>query len=89
MKAMQVDWREIIFDLKRLPMKNSEISDALGGYISEPQIRAYADEVSSPGHFRGELLIALWIQKTTKSRDDAPMRPASLRSMPAARAVRA
>lgn len=89
MTAMQVDWREVIFDLKRLEMKNNEIVSALGGYISEPQIRAYAEEISSPGHFRGELLLSLWIQKTRRTREDAPMRPASLRTMPSARTVRA
>ena len=89
MAAMQINWREIIFDLKRLPMKNNEIVDALDGYISEPQIRAYAEEISSPGHFRGELLLSLWQRRTGKVRESAPLRPVALRSMPGARAVRA
>ncbi|PVX84338.1 hypothetical protein [Paraburkholderia unamae] len=88
MAAMQINWREIIFDLKRIPMSNQDIVDSIDGYISERQLRDYAEEISSPGHFRGELLVVLWMRRMGRAREQAPLRPVALRSMPGARAVR-
>lgn len=88
-RPLQVDWREVVIDLRRLGMKNEEISKELGGYVSERQIRLFVEESQSPGHFRGEILLALWTMKTGHRADEAPRRPVSLRTMPSARAVRA
>jgi hypothetical protein len=88
-RPMQIDWREVVIDLRRLGMKNEEISKELGGYVSERQIRLFVEESQSPGHFRGEILLALWIQKTGRAADTAPRRPVSLRTMPSARTMRA
>ena len=78
----QIDWSVIIKELREVPMQRVEIAKAVDGCISEAQIRAYA------GHFRGELLLDLWMRKTGKRREDAPMRPAYLRAMPSARSVK-
>lgn len=84
----QIDWSVIIKELREVPMQRVEIAKAVDGFISEAQIRAYAEENASPGHFRGELLLDLWMRKTGKRREDAPMRPAYLRAMPSARSVK-
>jgi len=89
MTHMQIDWREVIFDLRRLPMKNSEIVDALDGCVSERLLRSYAEELMSPGHYRGERLLDLWAMRTGRATDTAPRRPVTLRSAPGARTVRA
>ncbi|MDR8090350.1 hypothetical protein KPB05_23100 [Burkholderia gladioli] len=83
------DWREILFDLRRLGMMPTAVSRALQGAISERQLRDYIAEVAEPSHVRGELILGLWEQKTGKTRADAPRRPVLLRSLPTARVVRA
>lgn len=88
MQIREVDWREVLFDLKRLNMKTTEIAAALGDYISERQLRFYLDETQAPSHWRGELILRLWTQKTGRTRDDAPHRMPALRTVPTARVVR-
>ncbi|WP_257827930.1 hypothetical protein [Burkholderia glumae] len=83
------DWREILFDLRRLGLTPVGVSRALLGAIPEGSIRVYIDERAEPSHVRGELILALWEKQTGKTRADAPRRPVLLRSMPTARVVRA
>ncbi|WP_447923412.1 hypothetical protein [Burkholderia cepacia] len=84
-----IDWREVLFDLRRLGLMPSDVSRELRGVISEKAVRVYTDEVSEPSHVRGELILDLWCEKTGKRREDAPRRPLALRSNPLARVVRA
>ncbi|WP_186035328.1 hypothetical protein [Burkholderia gladioli] len=83
------DWREILFDLRRLGLMPSSVERELRGAVSESLVRAYVNEVAEPSHARGELILGLWEQKTGKARADAPRRPVLLRSLPSARVVRA
>ncbi|QTP33503.1 hypothetical protein NFI99_26245 [Burkholderia glumae] len=89
MEQTGFDWREILFDLRRLGMMPTAVSGALGGAVSERALRDYAEETREPSHVRGELILALWEKQTGKARADAPRRPVLLRSMPTARVVRA
>ncbi|WP_186262241.1 hypothetical protein [Burkholderia gladioli] len=89
MKQVTYDWREILFDLRRLGMMPSAIERELGGAISEKALRHYAEESREPSHARGELILDLWEGRTGKTRADAPRRPVMLRSLPSARVVRA
>ncbi|MBJ9709864.1 hypothetical protein MMZ06_34855 [Burkholderia gladioli] len=83
------DWREILFDLRRLGMMPTAVSKALNGAVSERAVRDYAEETREPSHARGELILGLWEKQTGKARADAPRRPVLLRSLPTARVVRA
>ncbi|KWC78891.1 hypothetical protein WL56_23440 [Burkholderia cepacia] len=84
-----IDWREVLFDLRRLDLMPKDVARELRGVISEAAVRAYTEEVREPSHVRGELILDLWCEKTGKRREDAPRRPVLLRSNPLARVVRA
>ncbi|HEP6278707.1 TPA: hypothetical protein VDA67_004823 [Burkholderia vietnamiensis] len=84
-----IDWREVLFDLRRLDLMPKDVARELRGVISEAAVRAYTEEVREPSHVRGELILDLWCDKTGKRREDAPRRPLALRSNPLARVVRA
>ncbi|MBN3738070.1 hypothetical protein G3N62_05695 [Burkholderia sp. Tr-20355] len=84
-----IDWREVLFDLRRLDLMPKDVARELRGVISEAAVRAYTEEVREPSHVRGELILDLWCAKTGKRREDAPRRPLLLRSNPLARVVRA
>ncbi|AAT38360.1 gp01 [Burkholderia phage BcepC6B] len=84
-----IDWREVLFDLRRLDLMPKDVARELRGVISEAAVRAYTEEVREPSHVRGELILDLWCEKTGKRREDAPRRPLLLRSNPLARVVRA
>ncbi|MBN3500908.1 hypothetical protein [Burkholderia cenocepacia] len=83
------DWREILFDLRRLGLMPKDVSRELFGVIPESSIRSYVEEICEPSHIRGEMLLAVWCEKTGKTREQAPRRPLMLRSNPLARVVRA
>ncbi|ABB09228.1 hypothetical protein [Burkholderia lata] len=68
-----INWREVLFDLRRLDLMPKDVARELRGVISEPS------------HVRGELILDLWCEKTGKRREDAPRRPLLLRSNPLAR----
>ncbi|MCA7962514.1 hypothetical protein LGM54_06050 [Burkholderia cenocepacia] len=82
------DWREILFDLRRLGLMPKDVSRELFGVIPESSIRSYVEEICEPSHIRGEMLLAVWCEKTGKTREQAPRRPLMLRSNPLARVVR-
>ncbi|HDR9176338.1 TPA: hypothetical protein QDB23_003586 [Burkholderia vietnamiensis] len=84
-----IDWREVLFDLRRLDLMPKDVARELRGVISEAAVRAYTEEMREPSHVRGELILDLWCDKTGKRREDAPRRPLALRSNPLARVVRA
>lgn len=73
-----IDWREVLFDLRRLGLTPVGVSRALRGVISEAAVRAYTEEVREPSHTRGELILDLWCEKTGKCREDAARRPHEL-----------
>ncbi len=77
--VMDFDWSELVFDLKRAGLDHHAISRALGGRITEGMIRQYMGGTSAPTHWRGELLISLWVRKTGKCREDAPRQPIAMR----------
>lgn len=74
------DWSEIIFDLRRAGLGQSEIARQLG-VASEGMIRQYLAG-SSPTHWRGELLLGLWESRTGLDRSEAPRRPADVPRLP-------
>lgn len=74
----EIDWTEIILDLRRAGMRQHEIAREMGKAASEALIRQYLSGVS-PLHWRGEMLLGLWESKTGKSRDKARRRPADVR----------
>jgi hypothetical protein len=84
-----IDWREVLFDLRRLGLMPKDVSRELFGVIPESSIRAYTEEIAEPSHIRGEMILAVWCEKTGKRREDVPRRPMQLRSNPLARVVRA
>jgi|GEM_PF-2672747 len=84
-----IDWREVLFDLRRLGLMPTSVARELGGAVSERVIRQYLEEAREPAHVRGELILDLWCEKTGKRREEAPRRPLTLRSNPLARVVRA
>ncbi|MDR8077829.1 hypothetical protein KPA96_19425 [Burkholderia cenocepacia] len=83
-----IDWREVLFDLRRLGLMPTNVARELRGTVSERQVRDYTEQLSEPSHVRGELILDLWCAKTGKRREDAPRRPLLLRSNPLARVVR-
>ncbi|SMG01059.1 hypothetical protein [Burkholderia singularis] len=87
MTPIEFDWREILFDLRRLGLMPTQVSRELRGAISERQLRDYAEQVSAPSHWRGELILDLWCRRTGRARGDAPRRASMLRTMPSAREV--
>lgn len=66
------DWAAMILDLRRLSMTFSEIGKAMESVLTERMLKHYAAG-AQPAHWRGELLIALWINKTGKKREELPM----------------
>lgn len=62
----------MILDLRRLSMTFSEIGKAMESVLTERMLKHYAAG-AQPAHWRGELLIALWIDKTGKKREGLPM----------------
>jgi len=58
------------------PKSCSDIARATHGASGEAAIRAYLAG-ASPVHWRGERLLAVWMDKTGKLRLDAPMRVAN------------
>ncbi|CAM4092699.1 Phage protein [Bordetella tumbae] len=83
--VMDLDWSEIVFDLKRAGMAHREICEALGPAASESMIRQYLAG-ATPTHWRGELLLDLWEAKTGRERPSAPRKPAELRRVAERRA---
>ncbi|WP_147400285.1 hypothetical protein [Achromobacter sp. K91] len=75
---MDFDWSEIVFDLKRSGMDQSRICAALNRRLTESMIRQYMAGTSAPSHWRGELLLNLWCERTGHAREEAPTRPAHL-----------
>lgn len=75
---MEIDWTEIILDLRRSGMRQHEIAREMGKAASEALIRQYLAGVS-PLHWRGEMLLGLWEERTGKRRERAPRRPADIR----------
>lgn len=80
------DWSEIVFDLKRCRMSHGEICAALGNAVSESGIRSYMAG-GQMAHWRGEMLLGLWMARTGKTRDQAPTRAAPYRHVGARRPV--
>ncbi|WP_211435348.1 hypothetical protein [Chitinasiproducens palmae] len=79
MKICDYDWGKIVSDLHRQGMQRVDILRALHGLISESTLRAYASGVHpQPSHWRGELLLNLWCDRTGANRTDAPTRPAHI-----------
>lgn len=78
MRLMDFDWPEIILDLRRSGMGQHEIAKEMGPAAGESMVRQYLGG-STPTHWRGELLLALWERRTGRERSTAPRRPAELR----------
>lgn len=72
---MQVDWRELLFDLRRLGLGASRICSLLKGAVDERTLRMYGEGALAPSHYRGELLVALWIEHTGRPREALPVCP--------------
>lgn len=72
------DWSEIILDLRRAGMGQTDIARAMGHAVGEAMIRQYLAG-AAPIHWRGELLLDLWEKQTGKERENAPKRPAEMR----------
>lgn len=74
---LEIDWTEIVLDLRRAGMRQHEIAREMGKAATEGLVRQYLSG-ATPLHWRGEMLLELWERKTGKSRDRAPMRPADI-----------
>jgi len=72
----EIDWSEVVLDLRRAGLSQNDIARATGGASGEAAIRSYLAG-ASPVHWRGEVLLEVWMRKTGKSRDDVPMRVAT------------
>jgi len=75
-RLVEIDWSEIVLDLRRAGMTQNDIARATNGASGEAAIRSYLAG-ASPVHWRGETLLAVWMQQTGKLRTDAPMRIAN------------
>jgi len=73
---VEIDWAEIILDLRRAGMGQHDISRATHGASGEAAIRSYLAG-ASPVHWRGEILLDVWTQVTGKTRDAVPLRVAN------------
>lgn len=80
MRLMDFNWPEIILDLRRSGMGQHEIAKEMGPAAGESMVRQYLAG-STPTHWRGELLLALWERRTGQDRGTAPRKPAELRRM--------
>lgn len=76
-RLTEFDWTEIILDLRRSGMRQHEIVREIGRAAGEASIRQYLAG-ATPVHWRGEILLNLWSEKTGKVRRDAPTRPAKI-----------
>jgi len=74
--VLEIDWSEIVLDLRRAGMSQNDIARATHGASGEAAIRSYLAG-ASPVHWRGEVLLNVWMRKTGKSRGDLPMRVAT------------
>jgi len=72
---IEYDWTEIVLDLRRAGMAQHDIARATQGASGEAAIRSYLAG-ASPVHWRGEILLTLWMKITGRSRENAPMRVA-------------
>lgn len=81
MRLTDFDWPEIVLDLRRAGMAQHEVARALGPAAGESMVRQYLAG-ATPAHWRGELLLALWEEKTGRVRAAAPRRPAEARRAP-------
>lgn len=70
MKPQAVDWFRLLWDLAQRGCGLAEISRRTG--IAHGTLRGYLDG-GHPNHWRGELLIALWIETTGMGRPAVPM----------------
>ncbi|MGE4334979.1 MAG: hypothetical protein AB7E55_03265 [Pigmentiphaga sp.] len=59
-------------------MAQQEIVRGMGHALGESTIRQYLAG-ATPLHWRGELLLRLWEERTGRDRVDAPRRPAEMR----------
>ncbi|WP_252477308.1 hypothetical protein [Burkholderia multivorans] len=76
MQISAINWREVLFDLRRLGLMPTNVARELrGDDISEASIRGYMKKGIEPSHVRGELILNLWCAKTGKRREDAPRLP--------------
>jgi len=75
-RLREIDWTEIVLDLRRAGMTQHDIARATHGASGEAAIRSYLAG-ASPVHWRGEMLLAVWMQQTGKPRSNAPMRIAN------------
>lgn len=78
MRLTDFDWPEIILDLRRCGMGQHEIARSMGHAVGESMVRQYLAG-ASPAHWRGEILLALWEERTGRDRIAAPRRPAEMR----------
>ncbi|WP_454676661.1 hypothetical protein [Achromobacter marplatensis] len=78
MRLTDFDWPEIILDLRRCGMGQHEIARNMGQAVGESMVRQYLAG-ASPAHWRGEILLTLWEERTGRDRDAAPRRPAEMR----------
>lgn len=70
-----VDWFTLIWGVIKAGHSLADIERRTG--ISSSTLRGYLDG-SQPPHWRGELLIELWLTELDKPRDDLPMTKLSL-----------
>jgi hypothetical protein len=75
----EINWSEIILDLRRTGMSQQDIARGLNGAASESMIRMYLIGLCAPSHWRGELLLGLWQSATGKAREQAPRTPVAVR----------
>jgi len=72
----EIDWSEVVLDLRRAGMSQNDIARATHGASGEAAIRSYLAG-TSPVHWRGEVLLDVWTRITGKPRGDVPMRIAN------------
>lgn len=67
---MRVDWWQIVVDLSRKGMAQQEVGRA----INKPSSTVHGWKMGAePKHADGEILIALWCEKTGNTRELVPM----------------
>lgn len=71
MTIKTTDWAAVINQLLLRNVTPSQIGKAMSMMLTHRMINYYASGVQ-PTHFRGEALIAMWCDKTGKSRDNLP-----------------
>jgi lambda repressor-like predicted transcriptional regulator len=67
---LAVDWVAVMEQLRTRGMTLADIERKSG--IADPTLRAYAEGLSHPAHWRGERLIALWCVTTNSPREQVP-----------------